>query len=137
MRFMIIRKADRETEASVMPTEELIAAMQKYNEEMVKAGVMIAADGLQSSAKGARVKFSGGKPTVIDGPFSETKELIAGYSIMQVTSKEEAIEWVKKWPKLDGHGEVEIEIRQIFEMEDFGPSPAIDRMLEVGLAPKK
>lgn len=137
MRFMIIRKADPETEASVMPTEELISAMQKYNEDMVKAGVMIAADGLQSSAKGARVKFSGGKPTVIDGPFSETKELIAGYSIIQVNSKAEAIEWVKKWPQLDGHGEVEIEIRQVFDMEDFGPSPAIDRMLEVGLAPRK
>jgi len=137
MRFMIIRKADRETEAGVMPTEELIAAMQKYNEELVRAGVMIAADGLQPSSKGAKVKFSGGKPTIIDGPFSETKELVAGYSILQVNSKEEAIEWVKKWPKLDGHGEVEIEIRQLFEMEDFGPSPAIDRMLEVGLAPRK
>jgi hypothetical protein len=137
MRFMIIRKADRETEAGVMPPEELIAAMQKYNEELVKAGVMIAADGLQPSSKGARVKFSGGKPTVIDGPFSETKELVAGYSILQVNSKEEAIEWVRKWPKLDGHGEVEIEIRQVFEMEDFGPSPAIDRMLEVGLAERE
>jgi hypothetical protein len=134
MRFMIIRKADSETEANVMPSEDLLVAMGKYNEELVKAGVMIAGDGLQSSSKGARVKFSGGKPTIIDGPFTEAKELIAGYSILQVNSKQEAIDWVKKWPTLDGHGNVEIEIRQLFEPEDFGPSAAVDRMREVGLA---
>jgi hypothetical protein len=117
---MIIRKADKETEAGVMPSEQLIAAMMKCNEELVKAGVMLAGEGLQASSKGARVKFSGGKPVVIDGPFAETKELIAGFSMFQVKSKEEAIEWVKRWPSIDGHGEVEIEIRQVFEAEDFG-----------------
>jgi hypothetical protein len=120
MRFMIIRKADAETEAGVMPTEQLLAAMMKYNEELVKAGVMLAGEGLQPSSKGARVKFSGGKPSVIDGPFAETKELIAGFSMIQVKSREEAIEWVKRWPAIDGHGEAEIEIRQVFEAEDFG-----------------
>lgn len=120
MRFMIIRKADAETEANVMPTTELLAEMGSYMESMIKAGVMLAGDGLASSAKGARVKFHGGKPTVIDGPFSETKELVAGFSIIQVASREEAIDWVKKWPTIDGHGEVEIEIRQILEADDFG-----------------
>jgi hypothetical protein len=134
MRFLIIRKADTSTEAGVAPTEELIAAMGRYNEEMVKAGVMLSGDGLQPTSKGARVKFSGGKPRVIDGPFTEAKELVAGFSILQVDSKEEAIEWVKRWPQIDGGGEVEIEIRQLYELEDFGPSEAIDRMREVGFA---
>ena len=120
MRFMIIRKADAETEASVMPTAELLTAMGDYIESMVKAGIMLAGDGLQSSSKGARIKFHGGKPTVIDGPFAETKELVAGYSIIDVPSKAEAIEWTLKWPQIDGHGEVEIEIRQLHEAEDFG-----------------
>jgi hypothetical protein len=120
MRFMIIRKADAETEAGVMPSEQLIAAMMKYNEELVKAGAMLAGEGLQPSSKGARVKFSGGKPAVIDGPFTETKELIAGFTMIQAKSREEAIEWVKRWPAIDGHGEAEIEIRQVFEAEDFG-----------------
>jgi hypothetical protein len=137
MRFLVIRKADKDTEAGVPPTEELLAAMGRYNEEMVKAGVMLSGDGLQPSSKGARVKFSGGKPRVIDGPFTESKELIAGFSILQVDSKEEAIEWVKRWPVIDGDGEVEIEIRQLFELEDFGPSEAIDRMREVGFARPK
>ncbi|MEP7000221.1 MAG: YciI family protein [bacterium] len=137
MRFMIIRKADAETEAGLMPSEELIAAMGRYNEEMVKAGVLLDASGLQSSTKGARVKFSHGKPTVIDGPFTETKELVAGYSIIQVASKDEAIEWVKRWPVEDSHGAAYIEIRQLFELEDFGPSAAIDRMIEVGFSDKK
>lgn len=131
MRFMLIRKADPETEAGVMPSEEMIAAMGKYNESLMKAGVWITGDGLQSSSKGARVKFEGGKPIVLDGPFSETKELIAGFTIIQVASRQEAIEWVKKWPKLDGHGNVQIEIRQLFELEDFAPSPAIDRMRQI------
>ncbi len=121
MRFMIIRKADKETEAGVLPSTELLAAMLKYNEELVKAGVMLQGEGLQASSKGARVKFSKGKPTVIDGPFTEAKELIAGFTMIQVKSKEEATEWVKRWPALDGHGEVEIEIRQVFEADDFGP----------------
>ena len=120
MRFMIIRKADAQTEGDDVPTEELIVQMGNYNEEMVKAGVMLAGDGLMPSRTGARVKFHGGKPTVIDGPFTETKELVAGFSIIEVANKEEAIAWVKKWPPLDGNGEVEIEIRQIYEIDDFG-----------------
>jgi hypothetical protein len=120
MRFMIIRKADRETEAGVLPTEALVTAMLKYNEEMVNAGVMRAGDGLQPTSKGARIKFSKGKPTVTDGPFAEAKELIAGYSIIEVKSKEEAISWLKRWPTLDGDGEVELELRQLFEADDFG-----------------
>lgn len=122
MRFMIIRKADENTEAGAMPSEQLIADMLRYNEALVKAGVMLAGDGLQPSSKGARVKFSRGKPTVIDGPFSEAKELIAGFTMIQARSKEEAIEWVKRWPPSDGDGEVELEVRQVYEMEDFGPA---------------
>lgn len=134
MRFMIIRKADRNTEAdpTPLPSEALLAAMGKYNEELVRAGAMLDGAGLQPSRKGARVKFSGGKPTVIDGPFAEAKELIAGYTLIQAKSREEAIEWVKRWPPLDGDGEVELEIRQLYELEDFGPSEAIDRMRELG-----
>lgn len=120
MRFMIIRKADQETEAGVMPGEELLTVMTQYMEEMGKAGVLVAGEGLHPSVKGARVKFSRGKPTVTDGPFTETKELIAGYSIIDVKSREEAIEWAKRWPPLDAHGELELEIRQIFEADDFG-----------------
>ena len=118
MRFMIIRRADKTTEAGVPPNPELLAAMMKYNEELVKAGIMLAGEGLHPSAKGARVKFSGGKPTVTDGPFTETKELIAGFSMIQVKTREEAIEIVKRWPKEDG--DVELEIRQFMEAEDFG-----------------
>ncbi|MDB4884134.1 MAG: YCII-related domain protein [Gemmatimonadetes bacterium] len=120
MRFMIIRKADQETEAGLMPNAELLSAMMQYNEEMVKAGVMLAGEGLKPTSHGARVKFSGGKPTVIDGPFAETKELIAGYSIIQVKSRAEAIEWLKRWPAEDAHGAVELELRQLYEAEDFG-----------------
>jgi hypothetical protein len=104
-----------------MPSEQLLTDMMKYNEEMVNAGVMLAGEGLQPSAKGFRVKFSKGKPHVIDGPFAEAKELIAGFSIIQVRSREEALEWVKRWPASDANGEVELEVRQIFEAEDFGP----------------
>ena len=119
MRFMIIIKADKNTEAGVMPDEKLFAEMGKFNEELVNAGIMLAGDGLQPSSKGARVKFSGDKRTVIDGPFPETKELIAGFWIWKVKSKEEAIEWVKRCPNPTG-AESEIEIRQLFDMEDFG-----------------
>ena len=118
MRFMIIRRADASTEAGVLPSQELLAAMTAYNEELVKAGALLGAEGLHPSSKGARVRFSGGAPTVVDGPFVETKELIAGFTMIQAASKAEAIEWVKRWPKLDG--DVEIEIRQVFEAEDFG-----------------
>jgi hypothetical protein len=119
MRFMIIVKANKDSEAGVMPSEELLTEMGKYNEELAKAGVLLAAEGLHPSSKGARVKFSGGKRTVIDGPFAETKELIAGYWVWQVKSKEEAIEWVKRCPNPTGEAG-EIEIRQVFEAEDFG-----------------
>ena len=128
MRFMMIVKADKDTEAGVMPDEKLIAAMTRYNEELAKAGVLLDLAGLQQSSKGARVRFSGGKRTVVDGPFAETKELIAGYWPIQVKSKEEAIEWAKRAPAPHGEGaECEIELRQLFELENFGPSEAIDR----------
>jgi hypothetical protein len=121
MRFMIMIKADKNTEAGVLPGEKLLTDMGKYNEELVKAGVMLAGEGLQPSSKGARVHFSKGKYTVVDGPFAETKELIAGFWIWQVKSKEEAIEWVKRCPNpLDG--DFDIEIRQVFEVDDFGPA---------------
>ena len=116
MRFMVIVKANKDSEAGVMPTKELLTEMGKFNEELVKAGVMQAGEGLHPSSKGARVKFSGGKTTVIDGPFAETKELVAGYWMWQVNSKEEAIEWLKRAPFED----TEVEIRQVFEAEDFG-----------------
>lgn len=119
MRFMIIVKANHDTEAGVMPDEKMLAAMGKYNEELAKAGIMLSGEGLQASSKGARVKFSGDKRTVIDGPFAETKELIAGFWIWKVNSKQEAIDWVKRCPNPTGEESV-IEIRQIFEAEDFG-----------------
>ena len=119
MRFMVIVKATKESEAGVMPSTQLLTEMGKYNEELVKAGIMLAGEGLQPSSKGARVRFSGNKRTVIDGPFAETKELIAGYWLWQCKSKEEAIEWVKRCPN-PMPGESEIEIRQIFEADDFG-----------------
>src|ERR1700736_2992123 len=116
MRFMVIVKADKNSEAGVMPSREILTAMGKYNEELVKAGVMLAGEGLHPSSKGKRVKFSGGKHTVTDGPFTETKELIAGFWLWQVRSMEEAVEWLKRSP-FDGGAE--IEIRQVFEAEDF------------------
>ena len=119
MRFMVLLKANKDTEAGVLPSEQLLADMTRYNEELVKAGVMLAGEGLQPSSKGARVKFSGSKRTVVDGPFAETKELIAGFWILQTRSKEEAVEWVKRCPNPTGE-DAEIEIRQIFEAADFG-----------------
>lgn len=119
MRFMILIKADKNSEAGVMPDEKLMAEMGKFNEELVKAGVMLAGEGLHPSSKGARVRFSGQQRTVIDGPFAETKELIAGFWLWEVKSKEEAIEWVKRCPN-PMPGESEIEIRQVFEAADFG-----------------
>jgi hypothetical protein len=120
MRFMILIKADKNSEAGVMPDTRLLTEMGKYNEELVKAGIMLAGEGLQASSKGARVKFSGGKRTVTDGPFTEAKELIAGFWIWQVKSKEEAIEWVKRMPNPMPGTESEVEIRQVFEADDFG-----------------
>jgi hypothetical protein len=141
MKFMMIVKANKDSEAGVMPDEKLIAAMTQYNEELAKAGVLLDLAGLQPSSKGARIKFSpGGKRTVIAGPFTQTDELIAGYWLIQVKSKEEAIEWAKRAPAPHGEGaESEIELRQLFELEDFGPSEAIDRAheLEKELANKK
>jgi hypothetical protein len=119
MRFMIIRKADKDTEAGALPGKEVLTAMLKYNEEMAKAGVFLQGEGLRATSKGARVKFSGGTPSVTDGPFTETKELIAGFTMIQVRSLAEAIEWVKRWPAEDG--DAELEIRQVFEADDFGP----------------
>jgi hypothetical protein len=116
MKFMVIVKATKESEAGILPTQEEFAEMGAFNEELVKAGVLLAADGLQASSKGARIKFAGGTPTVIDGPFAETKELIAGFWILQVKSKDEAIAWAKRSPFVDG----ELEVRQFFEADDFG-----------------
>jgi hypothetical protein len=118
VRFMLLRKADEKTEAGVLPGPELLQVMGKYVEEMVKAGVMLDGAGLKDTSKGVRVSFKGGKPLVTDGPFPETKELVAGYCIIKVNSKAEAIEWVKKWPREDG--DITIEVREFFEAEDFG-----------------
>lgn len=126
MRFIVMVKATKDSEAGVLPSEELLEAMGKFNEEMVKAGVMLDGNGLQASAKGARIRFSGDKRTVIDGPFAETKELVAGYWILQVKSKAEAIEWIKRCPN-PHNVDSEIEIRQLFELDDFGDSEAVDR----------
>jgi len=120
MRFMILIKATKDSEAGVMPSRQLLSEMGKFNEELVKAGVMLAGEGLHPTSKGARVRFTGRKRTVIDGPFAETKELLAGFWLWQVKSKEEAIEWVKRCPNPHNE-ETEVEIRQVFEAEDFGP----------------
>src|SRR5467141_3909124 len=132
MKFMMIVKASKDSEAGKMPSQELLSAMGKYNEELMKAGVLLDLSGLQPSSKVARIQFSGGKRTVIDGPFTETKELIAGYWIIQVKSREEAMEWAKRVPAPHPNGDGEIEIRQFFELEDFGPSEAVDRARELG-----
>ena len=121
MRFMILIKADKDTEAGVLPSEKLLTDMDNFNEELIKAGVMLAGEGLQPSSKGARVKFSGAQRTVVDGPFAETNELIAGFWLIQTKSKEEAIEWVKRCPNPMSE-DTEIEIRQVFEPADFGPA---------------
>jgi hypothetical protein len=138
MRFMILVKASKDTEAGVMPEEKLISAMATYHEELAKAGALLDASGLQPSSKGWRIKYSGGKRTVVDGPFTETKELIAGYTLIQAKSREEAIEWTKRFPNpaVDGK-EGEIEIRQLFELEDFGPSAAVERFRDMGVGTKK
>ena len=138
MRFMIIVKATKDTEAGVMPEERLIAEMAAYHEELAKAGVLLDASGLQPSSKGARLRYSGGKRTLIDGPFAETKELIAGYTIIQVKSRDEAMEWARRFPNPYGEGkDGEIEIRQLFELDDFPPGDAIERFRAMEAAPKK
>jgi len=131
MRFMVIVKASKDSEAGKMPSEEMLGAMAKFNEEMVKAGIMLDGAGLKPSSQGARIRFSGNKRTVIDGPFAETKELIAGYWIIQVKNKAEAIEWMKRCP--NPHEEdCEIEIRPFYELEDFGESPAVEHHRALG-----
>ena len=138
MRFMIIVKATRDSEAGVMPPEKLIADMAKYHEELAKAGVLLDASGLQPSAKGWRIAYSGTTRTFVDGPFAETKEVIAGYTLIQVKSREEAIKWTRRFPNpaVDGN-EGEIEVRQLFELEDFGPSEAVERFREIGIQTKQ
>jgi len=138
MRFMIMVKANKDTEAGVMPEEKLIADMATYHEALAKAGVLLDASGLQASSKGFRVKYFGGKPKVIDGPFTEAKELIAGYTLIQVKSREEAVEWARRFPAPFGKDkDGEIEVRQLFELEDFGPSDAVDRFRDIGAGTKK
>ncbi|MFL5103426.1 MAG: YciI family protein [Xanthobacteraceae bacterium] len=132
MKVMVLVKASKDSEAGVLPSQQLLADMGKFNEELVNAGIMQSGEGLQPSSKGARIKFSGGKRSVIDGPFAETKELIAGYWLIQVKSKEEAIEWARRVPAPHGErAEGEIEIRQLFELDDFGCSEAVERAREL------
>jgi len=135
MRFMIIVKATKDSEAGVMPHEKMLNEMAKYHEELQKAGVLLDASGLQASSKGWRVRYSGQKRTIVDGPFTEAKELIAGYTMIQVKSKEEAMEWARRFPNpsLDGK-EAEIEVRQLFELDDFGPSEGVQRFRKMGMA---
>jgi len=135
---MMIVKATKDTEAGVMPSEKLLSEMQKYHEELQKAGVLLDGSGLQPSAKGWRVKYSGAKRSVVDGPFAETKELIAGYTLIQVKSREEGMEWARRFPNpaVDGK-EGEIEVRQLFELEDFGPSEAVQRFRDMDIGTKK
>lgn len=140
MRFMMIVKASANSEAGMMPSEEMLNAMGKYNEELMKAGVLIDLAGLQPSSKGVRAKYSKGKQTLIDGPFAETKELIAGYWLIQVRSREEAIDWLKRVPAPhEDEADCEVELRQVFELDDFIPSEAVERHRELGkeLAAKK
>lgn len=132
MRFMIVVKASQDSEAGVMPPQELFSVMAEYHEQLAKAGVLLDANGLQPTSKGWRISWSGGKKTVVDGPFAETKELIAGYTIIQVKTREEAIEWANRFPNPQ-IGDGEIEIRQMFELEDFGESAAIDRFRDINV----
>lgn len=134
MRFIILVKATPQTEAGVMPEESLMAAMAEYHEELVKAGVLLDAAGLKPTSKGWRIRYSGGKRTVVDGPFTESKELVAGYTIIQVRSRDEALEWTRRFPAPQGNGvDAEIEVRQLFELEDFGPGEAVERFRDMGV----
>ncbi len=138
MRFMIIVKATSDSEAGVMPSEQLLSTMQKYHEELVKSGILVDASGLKPSSKGWRIKYSGERRSVVDGPFAETKELVAGYTIINVKSREEAIELTKRFPNpaIDG-GSGEIEVREFFELEDFGPSEAVERFRDMGVGARQ
>lgn len=132
MRFMIVVMATAESEAGVMPDEERIACMARYHEELAQAGMLLDASGLQASAKGWRIKYTGDKVSFVDGPFAESKELVAGYTLIQAKSREEAIAWTKRFPNPAGEGKAgEIEVRQLFELDDFGPSAAVDRFREL------
>ena len=131
MRFMIIVKATKDSEAGKMPPESLFAAMATYHEELQKAGVLVDASGLQPSTKGWRIRYSGGKRTVVDGPFTESKELIAGYTLIQVKSREEALEWTRRFPN-PAVGDGEIEVRQLYELDDLGPSAQVERFRRIG-----
>jgi hypothetical protein len=133
---MILVKASKDSEAGVMPKEDMFKAMADYHEELAKAGVLLDANGLQPSSKGWRVKYSGAKRTVVDGPFTEAKELIAGYTIIQVKSREEALEWTRRFPN-PHYEDCEIEVRQMFELEDFGSSEQVDRFRDMGVAARK
>jgi hypothetical protein len=138
MRFMILVKASKDTEAGVLPEEKLIAAMADYHEELAKAGVLLDGSGLQPSSKGWRITYSGDKRSVTDGPFTEAKELVAGYTLIQVRSREEALEWTRRFPNPSADGrEAEIEVRQLYELEDFLPGEAVERFREIGLAGHK
>ena len=137
MRFLIMVKASRDSEAGVMPEEKLIGEMAQYHEELAKAGMLLDGSGLHPTSKGWRIKYSGGKRTVTDGPFAETKELLAGYTLIKAKSREEAIEWTKRYPNPAGEGkDAEIEVRQLFELDDFAPSEAVDRFRDMGFDKK-
>jgi hypothetical protein len=138
MRFMILVKATKESEAGVRPPDRLFAAMANYHEQLAKAGVLLDGSGLQPSAKGWRIRYTGDKRTVIDGPFAETKELVAGYTMIQVKSREEAIEWTRRFPNptIDG-SDCEVEVRQLYELEDFGEAEVLDRFREIGMGNHK
>jgi hypothetical protein len=138
MRFMIIVKATQDSEAGVMPEESMFEKMGKYHEQLAKAGILLDASGLQPSSKGWRIKYAGDKTTFVDGPFAESKELVAGYTLIEAKSREEAVEWTKRFPNPSMDGKAgEIEVRQLFELEDFAPSPAIERFRELGVASQK
>jgi hypothetical protein len=137
MRFMIIVKGNQDSEAGVRPDEKIFADMADYHEQLAKAGVLLDASGLQPTSKGFRVRYSRGRRTLVDGPFTESKELIAGYTLIQVKSREEAVEWAKRFPAPFGEQDAEIEIRQLYELDDFGPSDAIERFRELGVAQQK
>jgi len=138
MRFMIIVKGNAESEAGVPPDPTLMSVMADYHEELAKAGVLLDASGLQPTSKGARIRFSGGRRTWVDGPFTESKDIIAGYTLIQVKSREEGVEWAKRFPAPFGDDqECEIEIRQLFELDDFAPSEAVDRFRELGVASER
>ena len=138
MRFMIIVKGTKDTEAGVMPEEKLMAEMASYHEELARAGLLLDGSGLKPTSRGARIRFSGGKRTWIDGPFTESKEVIAGYTLIQTKSREEALQWARRFPNPAGEGkDAEIEIRELFELEDFQPNQTIERFREIGIGGQK